>query len=35
MNPNLKFAQKTKKLKHMFVDEKSTSRLLIKKPSKN
>jgi len=30
MYPNLKFAQETKKLKHMFVDEKSTFHLRIK-----
>jgi hypothetical protein len=34
MNPNLNFAQETKKLKHMFIDEKSTSHLLIRSQAK-
>jgi hypothetical protein len=34
MNPNLNSTQETKKLKHMFVDEKSTSHLLIKSQTK-
>jgi hypothetical protein len=32
--PNFKFAQETKKLKHMLVDEKSTFHLLIKSQAK-
>jgi hypothetical protein len=32
--PNFKFAQETKKLKHMLVDEKSTSHFLIKSQAK-
>jgi len=34
MNPNFNFAQETKKLKHMFVDEKLTFHLLIKSQAK-
>jgi hypothetical protein len=32
--PNFKFAQETKKLKHMLADEKSASHLLIKSQAK-
>jgi hypothetical protein len=32
--PNFKFAQKTKKLKHMFANEKSTFHLPIKSQAK-
>ncbi len=34
MNPNFNSTQETKKLKHMFVDEKLTSHLLIKSQAK-
>jgi hypothetical protein len=34
MNPNFNSTQETKKLKYMFVNKKSTSRLLIKSQAK-
>jgi hypothetical protein len=34
MNPNLNSTQETKKSKHMSIDEKSTSHLLIKSQAK-